>query len=89
MATSAKVTDIQTESNAKIIECKFASKDERNAFYKLAETQIVRRACLKNGPFFSDDENVVSIGYEPEDKEFVMEFVNKHVKESITEMGNH
>jgi hypothetical protein len=78
MATSASISDIQTESNVKIIECKFASEDERNLFYKLAEEQIIRIACLRNGPFFSDDANVVSIGYEPEYRERVMNFIDKY-----------
>ncbi len=83
MVTEAKIIDIQNESTVKIIECKFNSKDERDAFYKLAKTQIIRRACLRNGPFFSDDENVVSIGYEPEDKECVMEFIKQHSLSSV------
>ena len=83
MDSLTKITDIQTESKHKYIECKFASKGERDSFYKLAEKQIIRKACLRNGPFFSDDENVVSIGFCHENKEYVMEFVNQHCKDGV------
>lgn len=79
MEFSAKIVDIKPEATLKIIECKFNSKDDSDNFYTLAKTQIIHKAVLRNGAFVSNDENVVSIGYEPEDKEFVMNFVNKYL----------
>jgi hypothetical protein len=79
----AKFTDFNFEPNLKIIECKFASIDEKNAFYTLAYKQIIEKAGLRDGPIFSDDKNVVSISFEPENKEFVMDFLNQHYKESM------
>lgn len=80
----AKITEIDSESNIISIECKFHSKEECDKFYEIAKKQIIHKAALRNGPFFSDDENTVSIGYRSEDKEFITEFINQHSSSIIS-----
>jgi hypothetical protein len=84
MVFEAKITDIQTEPIMEYIECKFNSNDERDTFYKLAKNHFTpSKIGLKNGPFFSEDENVVSIGYKPDYKDTVMDFVKLHSVSSL------
>ncbi len=79
METGGKIIDIKIGYDLKIIECTFTSKDERDIFYTLAETQLVNiGGVLKLGPFFTDDPNVVSIAYSLENKDSIIEFINQY-----------
>ncbi len=86
MDTYARITDINLESTVKIIEYKFNSINDRNKFYELAKKEIIHRVSLRNGPFFSDDENVVSIGYKPEDKQFIMNYIKQYANNHLDYM---